>query len=51
MPPGAYKSNLAKMRHEEHLKKEEAEKLERERKDLDRIKRSMMLKKKIAQSH
>ena len=42
---------MAKMRHEGQLKREEEEKIEREKKDLDRIKRSMMLKKKIALSH
>ena len=51
LPPGGYKSNLAKQRQEELNKKELDEKVEREKKDIERIKRAMMLKKKIAQSH
>ena len=39
------------MREESRQKQENADAIEREKKDAERIKRSIMLKKKIAESH
>jgi len=46
--PGEYKSNLHKQKEEEKLKLEADERNEKERKDMERIKRAIMLKKKLA---
>lgn len=50
MQPGEYRSNLAKQRADELKRIEEAENVEKEKRDIDRIKRSFLLKKKLAQS-
>lgn len=51
LKPGERISALTKQREEERVKAEEEEKLEKERKDMERIKRSIILKKRIADSH
>ena len=51
LKPGERISALTKQREEDKLKAEEEEKLEKERKDMERIKRSIILKKRIADSH
>lgn len=51
MKPGERISNLTKQREEGKIKAEEDEKLDKERKDMERIKRSIILKKRIAESH
>lgn len=50
LQPGEYKSNLAKQRADELKRIEETENLAKEKRDIDRIKRSFLLKKKLAQS-
>ena len=51
LKPGERISALTKQREEDKIKAEEEEKLEKERKDMERIKRSIILKKRIADSH
>ena len=51
LKPGERISALTKHREEDKIKAEEEEKLEKERKDMERIKRSIILKKRIADSH
>ena len=51
LKPGERISALTKQREEDRLKAEEEEKQEKERKDMERIKRSIILKKRIADSH
>lgn len=51
LKPGERISNLTKQREEGKIKAEEDEKLDKERKDMERIKRSIILKKRIAESH